>query len=299
MENFIIDDFGFISAHVEDLESLSLQIVNTIRDECPSFIQFQAQVRSAKFKLEETGSNNLVYNHTEHPLSILNKYTYSLERACWDILYSISRLNMLAQYVELPGGQNTLISHYISYYFFDCISRGKAVVDILGLMINHLFALGVNKERCGLDRGAIAASLANNYSDSKEHKCIVDLCRKLEEYRNSWIRDFYELRNTVIHRYEFGTLAIVTICVDDKGLPERKHPFEVIFHETAESINYIRSIAPVSVIADYSVDPVLFYSGLWKKLALLIECVCDGCYPYIGAFAASSMADFTNLTKAS
>jgi hypothetical protein len=281
MDDLNLNDHGSAEAHIiEDLMLLSMRIEETIRHDCPLFSQYQSRVRSRLFEVEKTLGIHL---SLDHPAEKLNNHTYALQMICWQILYSVVRLNTFADWASFPPGQNTLTSYYNSYYFFDFISRGKAVIDITGLMINHVFGLGITNERCGLDKGAISAALARMYDGRKEHEYINNLYRNLDRHRNNWISDFYELRNIVIHRHEFGSLAIAVTCIADDG-SERTHPFIAHFLETPETIKYVRSIAPGSLIDDSSVDPILFCSELWQKLVSLIECACEGCCPHIDEF---------------
>ena len=273
--NFILDDLGFVEAHVEYLASQSQMIQNSIRSDCPHFIEFQSYIRSKLFTIEAV--NDFVENRN-HPVIILNRLAYALEEICWHTLFAKERLDTIANWVSLPGGQDSIVKPYISYYFHGLVSRGKATIDILGLMINHLFKLGINRERCGLDRGSITAELSKIYNQDQDRNYVEYLYQGIDKYRNNWIGDFYNLRNVVIHRHQFGSLAVTA------SISNITHPFSILFREEDGHIEFIKKIAPRSIISGPVIDPTLFGNELWEKLVLLIEHVCKECFPQIDFF---------------
>jgi len=132
----------------------------------------------------------------DHPIIQLRAYVHSAHNSCWQVLYSVERLEALSAWISssLSSGGSS-INFFVSYYFSGFISNVKTATDILALMINHIFELGIEHERCALDKGVVANRLLSRWSSNRSSsQHIGQLSRGLEQARNDWIRDFYRLR---------------------------------------------------------------------------------------------------------
>ncbi|MBN2393184.1 MAG: hypothetical protein JXR84_20810 [Anaerolineae bacterium] len=258
-----------VVAHVEELNFEAMFIVARLNKHCPCLSRLKSEVISEIMRAEDR--LEIVWPKiVDHPTTRLLTYLNSIHNTCWQVLYSMERLSMLSNWVSLPGGAGSIMDHFISYYFSGFVAEVKATTDILGLMVNHLFELNIERKRCGLEKGVVSNKLFDKVSDSSSDKHMIQLSYDLEQARTYWIKDFYDLRNVVTHRDEMwpSTLGIrssdandtVSIVPDFRIYPNPHNP---------QLLDYAKRVSPFSIVSyefvDDFIDPLKFCVDVWKK----------------------------------
>lgn len=298
---YIIGDLvfsgDFAEAILEKPILEAMRISSYIDKDCPAFSKFHSEVilKVSEF-IDEGLGGQIDDEFLDHPIHQLRQYSFALQDACWQTLYSITRFNRLADWKANALGETSRIDSYITFYFSSFLARTKTVTDILALLINHTFELGIEFNKCGLDKGFIANRLNNVFSNetsNRPNQYVKKLSRELERSRQNWIEDFYEIRNIVTHRGEYWG--------DSFSVRFAEGSFEHLFTigpspHTPQLAKLVSNIAHSSMIVEDHVsdislcvfDPIIFCNEIWVKLALLINYVSDGCYHHIGEFIAKN-----------
>jgi hypothetical protein len=144
---------------------------------------------------------------------------------------------------------------YVQYYIYDFFGRIKSSSDILGLLVNHIYQLGIDEPNCALERGRLVSCLDT-------HEANKELAALINRARNEWLLSFYEMRNLVVHRsgirFVIGVLnggSLVNIQVGEMlRVPKERMVIE-------------RFLAGISVPVPNSciLDPVILCENLWHK----------------------------------
>lgn len=234
--------------------------------------------------------------HSEdHPLVQLANYVQSLMDTCQQALYSTERLNVFCN----QESSNTF-AFYARHYAYDFLARVTTATDLLALMINHVFELGLPDKACRLDKGDVSAELRKiDLSDQYE-----ELAKTLDRGTN-WVSPYYGFRNVVIHQARIGGGDVL---VGDIGTcPSRIHIWPPIRSGSSISIDPMRPFASLKPLADQgepfskflwqirsksvsqylSVDPVILCKEIWKLLSALLEEVIDESEPQIAKFISA------------
>lgn len=300
MQNMKNNEFVFeyspvATAHIEELESEAMLILGKMNKCCPCLNNLRSNIISEAMKFEDNFLGISFPKIVDHPVTQLLTYINSTHNVVWQVLYSVERLAVLSDWMSLSSGTSSLMDHFISYYFSGFVAKVKATTDILGLMINHLFELGIDRKKCGLERGVIANKLLDKVSAVSPNRHIGQLSLDLEYARTQWIKDFYDLRNVVAHRDEMwpNTLGIRFLDESDPASIVTAHPF--IIRPTphnSQLLDYAKRISPSSVVSyesmDAFIDPQKFCVNIWEKVSSLLDCVGKGCQPQIQTFVKNN-----------
>lgn len=225
----------------------------------------------------------------ESPYANFLRYLLALDDVCQQALYALERLPLFTSREEWSNPWEL----YVKYYLCDLLSRVKTATDLVALMLNVVFELGLPPEKCSLEKGKVAGGLTSfPDEDSGIGAAAREVGATLDRARDDWIKAFYELRNLVIHR---------------NGLMLRgaRHP------ETGENYVFVAASGLLDVADDRravdqivtqldlledpltmtsAVEPVNLCEQLWTRLAALVDSVLDQSKPQIERFIAEQRA---------
>ena len=214
-----------------------------------------------------------------HPVARLVKYLRSFIDTGQQALYSMGRLQLFST----QEASNTF-EFYVAHYLYDFLARVKTATDLLALMINHIFELGLSEKVCSLEKGAFSNALRNKDPSDQQMK---KLGSKLDKARNDWLSAFYELRNLIIHR---AGLRFIAMGVSDAG-QSRIHIATGDLLRIADERKLLEElltrIGAGSVSPYGTIDPLRLCEELWMELTGLVEDVINKCQPQIVAFVSS------------
>lgn len=226
----------------------------------------------------------------ESPYANFLRYLLALDDVCQQALYALERLPLFTSREEWSNPWEL----YVKYYLCDLLSRVKTATDLVALILNVVFELGLPLEKCSLEKGKVAGGLTSfPNEDSGIGAAAREVGATLDRARDDWIKAFYELRNLVIHR---------------NGLMLRgaRHP------ETGENYVFVAASGLLDVADDRravdrivtrldlledpltmtsAVEPVNLCEQLWTRLAALVDSVLDQSKPQIERFIAEQRAE--------
>lgn len=225
----------------------------------------------------------------ESPYASFLRYLLALDDVCQQALYALERLPLFTSREECSNPWELRVK----YYLYDLLSRVKTATDLVALMLNELFELGLSPEECSLEKGKVAGGLTSfSDEDSGIGAAAREVGATLDRARDDWIRAFYELRNLVIHR-------------NGLDLGGARHP------ETGEYCSLVLAGGLLDVADDRravdqivtrldlledpltrtsAVEPVNLCEQLWTRVAALVDSVLDQCELPIDRFVSAQQA---------
>jgi len=250
-----------------------LQVLFSISEKASANIPSLMKIRS------DTALAEGARHPVDHPISQLCDYLNALENTCLQAIYSIDQLTNSCEEKESASTIGNF-AFYVQYYFYDFLTKVKTATDILGLMINLIFELNVQNERCGLNNGDLATHLRNKTSNNKDNEKVA---KELDRILNNWSQSFYHLRNAVVHRAGF---PIISKSSDDFNphrfyiqtifaTVDQRKPLEE-FLKKIES----KSISPI----DGGLHMVNFCDEVLAHLNISVETIIELCKPQTNEF---------------
>jgi len=79
----------------------------------------------------------------------LLRYLLALDDVCQQALYAMEQLPLFT----CRGEYSSPWELYAKYYIYDVLSRVKTATDLLALLLNVVFGLGLPTKECSLERG--------------------------------------------------------------------------------------------------------------------------------------------------
>lgn len=211
-----------------------------------------------------------------HPVARLVKYLKSFAETGQQALYSMERLQLFS-----TKEASNVFEFYVAHYLYDFLTRIKTATDLLALMINYIFDLGIHEKECSLEKGALSSALRNKVPCTQEMK---KLGWRLDEARNDWLLAFYELRNLIIHR---AGLRFIAMGVSDAG-QSRIHVATGGLLRIADERKLLEKllsqVGAGSVSAYGTIEPLRLCEELWVELAGLAKDVINECQHQIMVF---------------
>lgn len=220
----------------------------------------------------------------------------SLQNTCQQALYSVERLELFCN----QETSNTF-AFYVTHHIYDFLARVETATDLLALIINHIFELGLPDKKCNLEDGSFVGKLRASKPNDQH---VERLARDLDRTRNNWLAPFYELRNVVIHQ-----AGIECVLVGGTGIhPSRIHIRVPIFSSISPiRIDPLKPFAALKPLADrgesfsmflwriesksvsqyLTVDPVTLCEEIWELLSALVEEMINECQPQMAAFVSA------------
>ena len=108
--------------------------------------------------------NNIIQvsmrHHADHPVARLFKYIDFLDVTSQQALYSLERLRRFS----ITEASN-VSEFYVSHYLYDFLARVKTVTDLLALIINYVFKMGLPEKDCSLEKGKLCNMLIQRFKN--------------------------------------------------------------------------------------------------------------------------------------
>ena len=152
---------------------------------------------------------------------------------------------------------------YVQYYIYNFIGRVKSSSDILALIVNHVYELGIVEVECALERGPIVGHLDSDGANR-------DLAALINRARQQWLLPFYDMRNIVVHRsglrFVVGNVGGASLINIEVGEMLRIQKERKIIERFLEGIGIVVSKA-------FIVEPVILCENLWDQWRALAETI--------------------------
>lgn len=231
----------------------------------------------------------------DHPITKLLRYVSSLTNVCEQILYAQERLQIFST-IEASN----IFEFYVAHYLYDIMARVKTTTDLLALIINHVFKLGLKDKVCSLENGAFSGKIGSSIPGDQHRE---RLATKIDKVRNSWLETFDKLRDLVVHQAGIqlmgagGMEHAIHIGIPlPKSIPRNapfaydpQKPLEALKPFTEEVwVKFLVQIESVSV-SEYliTVDPVKLSEEIWRRLSTTADELINECEPEIRALIAT------------
>jgi hypothetical protein len=200
-------------------------------------------------------------------------YVESLVVICEQGLYAIECLKEFSSHEA-----SNITEFYVSYFLNDFIARVKTGTDLLALIIQQIYELGIDDKMCSLESGPFVGHLR---SSKFRDKTVESLAKEIDRVRTQWLECFDKLRDIAIHRTGFRfTMTIDTgypVQIQltlPKALPKNQpipiqpnDPIAVLkpFMNDEPLLRFLTKIGSKSV-SKYliSVNPVTLCKEVWK-----------------------------------
>jgi hypothetical protein len=238
--------------------------------------------------LRVVGSHGGVSPFGDHPLSLLCAYLSSLNEICEQALYAMERLSVFV--AEPPDRPSDL---HAKYHLYGFLSRVKTATDLVALIVNEVFELGLEEGVCSLEKGKVCQKLRQCALSRKPRAVVAhDLAATVDKARNEWIGPLYELRNMVIHR---NALALVRAPYPQSS---EYHAFLAPAGLLASATDrraveqFLRRLGLVEgpLASSTLIEPIDLCEQLWARLVMLVNSVLAQSGPQIDRFVSGQGA---------
>ncbi len=263
----------------QDLQNPWFQVGQQFANDVPDFI--------AAWNCVVGNSQPWQVHPNTNPVARLMGYMRSLMEVSQQALYST---DMIKKFNDKD--RSNITNWYVSFYFYNFIVRVKTATDLLALIIRHIFCIDNTKlkdEQCSLHKNNIIGILRNDNPTLQQK----NLAKILENARKDWIKDFYPLRNLVIHQP--GLLFIhaydteikwtqgsqITVPFPYKEISslksvDRSYPLSALepLADAGEPLSvFLRTIKSMSIHPDFIiiVDPTILCDEIWALLSQVIN----------------------------
>lgn len=218
---------------------------------------------------------------SNHPKLLLYNYLNSFKNTCAQMQWSIIQLKNYSN-----GESSNVTEFFVSHYFYDFVVRLKTATDLLALIINHVYSIGLDPTNCSLDKGALSTRLRQNNSFASGSK----LAKIIDQTRENWLRLFDQIRDLLIHDQGVKFLVVggkehpihifipfqgnivgeVTVEVDPSNPLKSLQPYS----DKTLLVRFLQSIGSSSVTDYLSIDPIILTDELWiqfREITVLIS----------------------------
>ena len=205
----------------------------------------------------------------DRPFALLWAHLRSLNDVCQQALYAMERLSVLVS--EPPETPSYLREQYHLWGF---LSRVKTGTDLVALILNVVFELGLPEGDCSLEKVRFSRALRRR-ANARHGAAAGELADTLDRARNDWIEPFYKVRNLVIHR---NGLELVRAphpqsheshaFVAPAGLLATAGDRQVV-----ERLLRQLGLVQVPLACTTVIEPVNLCELLWARLAALVNAV--------------------------
>jgi len=209
---------------------------------------------------------------SNHPRQVLYNYLNAFRNTCAQMQWSIIQLK---DYSNCESSNVT--EFFVSHYFYDFVVRLKTATDLLALIINHVYSIGLDPTKCSLDKGALSTSLRQN----KSFATGSELAKIIDQTREKWLKLFDQVRDLIIHDQGVKFLVVggkehpIHIFIPFQGdlggdmtvIVDESNPLNSLlpFGENTLLVKFLQSIGSSSVTDYLSIDPVILLDELWNK----------------------------------
>jgi coenzyme F420-reducing hydrogenase delta subunit len=284
-EGIVISKEGFPIFCVENPQIRWMRVEDILFEDCPTLFKVTKEINLFLINTEIDAGLSLLDIGNDPYLSIdwiiarLNSYFYSLKETCKQIIYCVERVILFSKWSSFPATSGEGAFH-IHHYVFDFFARVKAATDLIALMVNHAFELGLRFEDCSLERGKVSNTLRSKHEEAE----IQDLAADLDRVRNEWVSSLYDMRNLLIHR---GALYFASSIITGS------HKYSISGGSEEQRIlqQYLNQIGITDPIHD--IDLTLLCKSQWQRLAELIENVVKKSHKSINAFLISKRTEIS------
>jgi hypothetical protein len=222
------------------------------------------------------------------PFPRLWAHLWSLNDVCQQAAFALERLT-----VSVSQGLESPFDLQAKYYLWGFLSRVKTATDLVALILNVVFDLGLAEEACSLEKGKVCGALRMCTGENDPHSLSAcQVAVTLDRARNDWVEPFYQLRNLVIHRNGLELLRAphpetheYHIFVAPARLSAAAEDRQVV-EQILTRIGLVEGpLAPTTAIG-----PVYLCEQLWGRLATLVDSVLEQSRPQIDSFIAAHRA---------
>lgn len=138
--------------------------------------------------------------HNSDILENLIGYIKSLEITCEQGLYAIERLRNFSSHES-----SNITEFYVAHYLNDFIVRVKTGTDLLALIINNIYKLGLYDKQCSLENDLFVKKIREKMPNSPKAEQIA---KEIDKIRTTWLSVFDDLRDLAVHRAGFEFISV-------------------------------------------------------------------------------------------
>jgi hypothetical protein len=214
------------------------------------------------------------------------KLVESLSTVCQQSLYAIGRITFYA--TQEPSN---VFEFYVANYLTDFIIRVKSATDILALLMNELYGLGLPDTSCSLENGQLVSALRRGTLDDPD---TSQMARLIDSKRSGWIDSLDQLRDHVIHKAGLQFIAVgmeqhrIHVSLQ---LPEDLPEDVPIFADSTNPYETLKKWKGIDPLTDFlahtksasltkyqiTVDPVVLCDEIWALLRSAINEILGRC----------------------
>lgn len=137
----------------------------------------QDMPRLSPILLRAVQSSKRVSPLGDQPFPRMWAHLWSLHDVSLQALYTLERLS-----VFVCRQSSTPADLYMKFYLYGFMSRLKTATDLVGLILNVLFELGLSEKVCSLEKGKVCAALRKCANPNDRHAAVAS------HWQSLWIR---------------------------------------------------------------------------------------------------------------